>query len=206
MGKKIVDQQKRSFLILPMFLVILGIILGQLVVQGMKKWFPETLIRFYTGYKREAAADIMNVFEFFGYIFLEKAKKVLIFWLLDFTIFGLPYYLFCIVKKSFQISFLFGAFIIQYKIKGIFLGICNYFPELIALIPLYYLCLKFGFRFLTETQNGQSFHGNGGILLKKYIPWILLTLLLCAFDAALATWFGQPVLNWALQWIEKGNT
>ena len=61
-------------------------------------------------------------------------------------------------------------------------------------------------RFLIETQNGQSFHGNGGILLKRYIPWILLTLFLCAFDAALAAWFGQPVLNWALQWIEKGNT
>lgn len=206
MNRRIADLQKRSSFLLLILLGTLGLILGQLAVYGIKHWFPELLVQFYTDYQREAVTDTMNVVELFGYLFLEKAKKVLIFWLLDLTIFGLPYYLFCIVKKSFQISFLFGAFLLQYKINGILLGVCNYFPELFALIPLYYVCLKFGLQFLGETKNGQSVYGNMGFLLKKYLPWICFTLLLCAADAALAAWFGQPVLHWVFQFLNKGTS
>lgn len=201
MNRIVLNLQKKNGLLLPAVVCVLGIVFGQLAVRGIRQMFPEILLRFHAGYQKEAVTKTMESLELFGYLFLERTKGVLIFWLLNLTIFGLPYYMFCLVKKSFQISFLFGTFLLQYGGKGFFLGLCNYFPELLALLPLYYLCLKFGLLLIGETKNGQVFGTPGSQVMKKYGIWIFISILLCAVSAALAAWFGQPVLAWAVKVI-----
>lgn len=195
---------KKEPLVLPVVLIILGLIAGYLLAKIFYSLLPEVIINWNENYIKEITNIKTEGMELFRYIIFDLLKEAAIYFLLCMTILGIPYYIYVILKKSFQVSFLISNFIHVYNSKGVFMAFCHYFPQMLLYIPASYLCIKYGYNLYADIQSGKvkpSFKNNS--LLKKYGKNIIIIICCFLIGALLEAFVGTNLWFWSVDVIQR---
>lgn len=185
-------------LALPVVLIVIGLIAGYITARIFYSLIPDVIVKWNNEYIAAITNTEQKRISLFLYIVKKTIKEVLIYFMLCLTILGIPYYVYTILKKSFQVSFLVSTFIHVYTSKGIFMAFCNYFPQMLLYLPASYLCIKHGFSLYTDIQSGKvkpSLRNNA--LIKRYGKNFLFIILLFTVGAVLEAFVGRILWSWA---------
>lgn len=202
--KRFQSMMKKGPLVFPVVLIILGILFGYLLARIFYSFMPEVILNWNEEFMKGMSNTSISGMALFRYVLLQNIREMVIFFMLCLTILCIPYYAYSIIKKSFQISFLVTTFLYVYGTKGIFLGLCHYFPQMLVYLPAAYLCLKHGYDLYMNVQNGKvKLNLRNNKTLNKYIKYIFIITGLFIIGSAIEAFLGRVIWIWAIKIIQK---
>lgn len=148
----------------------------------------------------EIAREDINYFKLFTYILGRSFREFVVFWLLSFTILGIPYIILKILAFGFSTGFFISAIALQYGFKGIIMILAYKFPHGIIYLPIIILCIHKGYC-LTRSIYYENRDFSGAIIrqAKSYLLlWIFLAVLLvlgCFLEAYVGSFLLKKALN-----------
>lgn|GEM_PF-988753 len=162
---------------------IIGICLGAASVNDLDYQQKDEIVTFFNGFTKLLENGDFSQFNLFKLSLIDNIKLIFLFWLLGFTIIGIPVYYVIIGMRGFSTGFSSGIIMGVLGTKGIYISAVCFVPKEAVLVP----CL------IALSINGIKLSGN--ILkswLKKPEPkdsWVKQKLLPYSFVAAFFSFF-----------------
>ncbi|MDO5538458.1 MAG: stage II sporulation protein M [Eubacteriales bacterium] len=136
--------------------------------------------------------------ELFRYLVFERAKGILLLWLLGYTVAGIPAALFTFGWLGAAAGILLSTCIIEMRLAGIIVFLTALLPQWLVYMPMIWmLCTQIYDKGIVRYQKGRYF--DNWEKEKQYLSILLLTAALLAAGAVLETfaspWLMRQVVN-----------
>lgn len=189
-------QMKKEPVTFALVLFLSGCIVGALACKGGLALIPAGINLNFLDQFRLLSSESVPYGELFWFVIYRNFREFLIIWLLCFTVLGIPYLYFIVIKGGFHLGFLLLLLINSYGAKGFLIFLGFYFPQALIYIPLYYTSIKEGHQFCRKLkERGRSFSFKDiGLLSGKYRMFLLIALGLVVGSFA-ETYLGSYLLT-----------
>lgn len=177
-------------------LLILGLALGALYANIFKESYFDQIASYNATVFKDIASQGIDYKGLFWYSLGRHFKELVIFWLLCFTILGIPYMIYRIVVFGFYTGFFISAATINYGFKGILLIIVYIFPHGLIYLPIALFSLYKGFTLCRSIYfENRNYLGNIKMLIKSHVIIFLLLSLLLLLGTFFETYIGAFLLK-----------
>lgn len=189
-----------NILQIAILILILGLLFGILSANLFRSLYYDRMMTYNNIVFAEIAREDINYFKLFTYILGRSFREFVVFWLLSFTILGIPYIILKILAFGFSTGFFISAIALQYGFKGIIMILAYKFPHGIIYLPIIILCIHKGYC-LTRSIYYENRDFSGAIIrqAKSYLLlWIFLAVLLvlgCFLEAYVGSFLLKKALN-----------
>lgn len=189
-----------NILQIAILILILGLLFGILSANLFRSLYYDRMMTYNNVVFAEIAREDINYFKLFTYILGRSFREFVVFWLLSFTILGIPYIILKILAFGFSTGFFISAIALQYGFKGIIMILAYKFPHGIIYLPIIILCIHKGYC-LTRSIYYENRDFSGAIIrqAKSYLLlWIFLAVLLvlgCFLEAYVGSFLLKKALN-----------
>lgn len=191
---------KKNPISFAVLLFFVGGILGAFLCKSGLKFFSsavftDTLERFHF------LSDTTIAYgDLFFLILVRNLKQFLLLWLLCFTMFGIPYLSFTVLRKGFYAGFLMLLLTSTYGIKGILVFLGIYFPQSLLYIPMYLASIREGYALCHDwKEKGSGFSFRDFSLLKGRHTFFILFVFGILLGSLVETFLGSYVLLFVMK-------
>ncbi len=132
--KEYIKNNKFTFLSLFLFYVI-GITLGAFAVNDLNFQQTDELTKYFNGFLKLLDGSEINKVSLFKISILDNVKVIVLFWILGFTIIGIPIYYIVIGMRGFSTGFSSGVIMGVLGSKGVIISTICFLPKEIIVIP-----------------------------------------------------------------------
>ncbi len=179
---------------------LIGLLIGVLFANIFRQFYVNEMKLLDYSYNQILQNQSIDYTGLLKYTLIHNLKDFFIYWILCFTILGIPYIIVSIVYKGFEIGFLISAVTTLYGLKGILLFFSYILPQAFVYIPVILLCLKKGY----ELAQLSYYHSKSRIEMRKanmirYLTIIFISLALLGIGCILETYFGSTLLKKTLE-------
>lgn len=129
-----IKENKYTFLGLFLF-YILGIILGSFAVNDLDFQQKDDMTKYLNGFLKLLDSNEVNRMSLFKMSLIDNFKIIVAFWVLGFTVIGIPIYYIIIGMKGFTTGFSSGVIMGVLGVKGIMVSTICFLPKEIIIIP-----------------------------------------------------------------------
>ena len=134
--------------------------------------------------------------ELLRYTLISNARQFLIYWVLCITILGLPYIVFSVAYKGFEIGFFLSALTLLYGAKGIILFFACQLPQALIYVPVMLLSLKKGYELTQQiTANSKNHLKFQRKMMMEYLAVMAILFVFLAIGSIVETYFGLLVVK-----------
>lgn len=192
--------RKLSKLQILAILFFLGLILGVIAANFLRGYYLTEIQRLDYTYYSILSTKKIDYTGLLQYTLLHNIKEFAVFWILCITILGVPFIIFSIIKKGFEIGFLISSVTVLYGSKGILLFFSYIMPQALIYVPVMFVCLQKGYQLakLTIYRNKCYTESNKSMIINN-LAVIIILLSLLGIGALLETYFGTVLFKRALE-------
>ena len=173
-----IKENKYTFLGLFLF-YILGIILGSFAVNDLDLQQKDDMTKYLNGFLKLLNSDEINRMSLFKMSLIDNFKIIAVFWILGFTVIGIPVYYIIIGMKGFTTGFSSGVIMGVLGAKGIMVSTICFLPKEIIIIPCIIALGVNGIRlsrtWIKKTNKAEN------IIAQKIGPYSFLTIFFSIF-------------------------
>lgn len=181
-------------------LFLIGLLIGVFCANLFRKYYVSDMKVLDYTYHSIMENQSLDHIGLLKYTLMNNLREFLIFWVLCFTILGIPYVMFAIVYKGFEVGFLISAVTILYGSKGILLFFAYIMPQALVYVPVMLICLQKGYQLAQYSYYRSRNHTEmRRPVIMGYIAIILLLLSMIGIGSIVETYFGSAVLRKTLE-------
>lgn len=129
-----IRENKYTYLSLFVFYII-GITVGSIAVNDLDYQQKDEITKYFNGFLKLLNGSEVNNISLFKISLLENLKIILVFWLLGFTVVGIPIYYIVIGMRGFSTGFSSGVIMGVLGTKGVTISIICFLPKEIIVVP-----------------------------------------------------------------------
>jgi len=129
-----IKDNKYTYLSLFLFYII-GISLGAIAVNDLDFQQKDEMTKYFNGFLKLLNSSEVNKISLFKLSLLDNFKIIALFWILGFTVIGIPIYYIIIGMRGFTTGFSSGIIMGVLGTKGILISIICFLPKEIIVIP-----------------------------------------------------------------------
>lgn len=181
-------------------LFLIGLLIGVFCANLFRKYYVSDMKVLDYTYHNIMENQSLDHIDLLKYTLMNNLREFLIFWVLCFTILGIPYVIFAIVYKGFEIGFLISAVTILYGSKGILLFFAYIMPQALVYVPVMLICLQKGYQLAQYSYYRSRNHTEmRRSVILGYIAIILLLVSMIGIGSIIETYFGSAFLKKTLE-------
>lgn len=132
--KVYINDNKYTFLGLFLFYII-GIVLGSFAVNDLDFQQKDDMTKYLNGFLKILNSDEVTKMSLFKISLLDNFKTIIVFWILGFTVIGIPVYYVIIGMRGFTTGFSSGVIMGVLGTKGILISSICFLPKEIIVLP-----------------------------------------------------------------------
>ncbi len=166
-----------TFLGLFLFYII-GIILGSFAVNDLDLQQKDDMTKYLNGFLKLLNSNEVNSMSLFKMSFIDSFKIILVFWILGFTVIGIPVYFIIIGMRGFTTGFSSGVIMGVLGVKGILISTICFLPKEIIVIPCIIALAVNGIKFSRAIFRSwiKKTNKDENVIAQKIGPYSLLTI------------------------------
>lgn len=177
-------------------LFLIGLLLGILCANLFRKYYINDMrILDYTYHTILNQKDL-DYLGLLKYAIFHNAKEFFFYWVLMFTLLGIPCVIASLVYKGLEVGFLLSSVTILYGSKGILLFFAYIMPQALIYVPVMLLCLRKGYQLAQYSYYRSRNHTEWKqAVVGGYLALILILFALLCIGAIVETYFGSGLLK-----------
>ena len=164
-----------------------------------RKWLQKGVSALSEEYFDKILAMEFNYGGMFLYSLWENGKRLILYWMAQLTVFGLPCTVGVIAYTGMAGGLFAGVMAAEYGGRGILISAAYILPQAFFYVPAALISLSWGYRLNRETKNGSKLPAPGRLLKVGYIPALCRAFGLLAVGAAAEAFAGSLLLKKVLE-------
>ncbi len=169
-----------------------------------KEWMREGIAVLSEEYFAPILVMEFDYLGMFLYSLRKNMKRLVLYWMAQLTVFGLPYTVWVIVYTGAAGGLFAGMMAAEYGGKGILISAAYLLPQAFFYVPAAMISLSWGYRLNRETKNGSKIPAAGRILKAGYVQALCRAFGLLAVGAAVEAFAGSLLLRKVLELFYVG--